>query len=120
MIENEETAIDLKKVDVKIIEFDKLLSTITDVDDRVKTLWIDVYRNATLDRMSAESLYTKLFILSHSNDNTHVECAPLITKYLERMHKSNEQLLQLADQVIAATKVETGNTAEDIYEQIGN
>ncbi len=118
--ETEALSINREKLTVEIRNFDELIRSVDDVDERVKLLWTSIYRNAVLDRSTTETLYTRLYMLAHADDVKHItECAPLMTKYLERMHKSNEQLLQLAEQILDATTADVKDQVDDIYDQMG-
>lgn len=86
----------------ELLDFDELLMDATDVDDRTKSLWIEIYRNACRDREVIDMLYTDItkFVLgsgSSTDPTAHAVHGPTITKYIEKISRANDQLLKLAD-----------------------
>jgi hypothetical protein len=60
-------------------------------------LWKEVYENAVNDRENAYVLYTGLYVQMQGSQSDHIAAGSIMSKYLERMCKSNEQILKLAD-----------------------
>jgi hypothetical protein len=107
----------LSKKDKKIKEFGDLLGNLSSTEDKKKMLWREVYENALIDRENANMLFSDLLIKSRNNVSNHQVYGPLMSKYLERMSKSNDQILRLAELV---SKEETTKTVsvDDIFNQI--
>lgn len=81
-------------------DFDELLVNADDLDQRTKSLWVQIYRNACSDREQASVFVTDLLReLTGSNPNAHAMHGGTVVKYLEKMAKANDQLLKLAEQV---------------------
>lgn len=96
------------------------------MDDRLKILWKQIYKNAIDDRKHALLVWTDLYIRVHGNPEMHALHGDRIAKYLERMEKANTQLLKLAEQVqrIKTTQEEEqlprGNSLYDKLEKISS
>jgi hypothetical protein len=50
--------------------------------------------------------------------NEHITIGPILAKYLERMNRSNEQLLKLADLIAKAEEQSTRIDPDDIFSKI--
>jgi len=109
---------EVKKKDTKIARFSDLLDSLDSTEDKKKLLWKEIYENALNDRESAGLLFTDLLTQSSGNSANHAMFGPIMSKYLERMAKSNDQILRLAELI---AKEETAQTisADDIFQQIG-
>lgn len=110
-----------ENINAKIVSFKKLLDEISTLEEKRKTLWLDVYTNALQDRDYALQMYTHLsgFVTSGGDPNVHALHGPNIAKYLERMSKANDQLLKLAELVSSAMEKDAESkipTAEDLYD----
>ena len=115
-----EKALDkVSKKENKIKEFSDLLDALENTQDKKKMLWLESYQNAVEDRESASVLFTDLMMQSTNNPTNHLQFGVLMTKYLERMSKCNDQILKLAELI---SKEEEKNTisADDIFSQIGD
>ncbi len=92
------------------------------IDDKTKALWKEVYENATLDRERALVLYEDLVQeCTGSGGLGHANHGITIAKYLERLEKSNAQLIKLSE-MIEASKAEEGKglSNDDLYNMMGN
>ena len=89
----------LIKSEEKIKNFSDLLDTLETTEDKKKLLWKESYQNALDDRESAHILLTDLIKVSLNNSTNHLQFGTLMAKYLERMSKSNDQILKLAELV---------------------
>ncbi len=107
----------------KIIEFKQLLNKITTLEDKRKTLWLDVYTNALQDRDNAFNMYTQLAGIVMLDPTQHAVHGQNISKYIERMNKSNDQLLKLAELIDVAMQ-RMGNdeslSVDEIYERMAD
>ncbi len=114
-----EKALDkIEQKEDKIKQFSELLDALENTQDKKKMLWREAYQNAVEDRESANILFTDLMMQSTNNSANHLQFGVLMTKYLERMSKCNDQVLRLAELI---SKEEEKNTmsADDIFDQIG-
>ena len=112
-----------ENINAKIASFKELLNTISNLEDKRKTLWLDVYTNALQDRDYAFQMYTHLSGFVSSDAQQHALHGPNIAKYLERMSKANDQLLKLAELVDAAIVKDVEDkqiTREDLYDMFSN
>ena len=106
-----------KKADAKIKEFSDLLDSLTNTEDKKKLLWKEAYQNAIDDRETAGILLTDLVIQSRGSHANHLQFGGLMTKYLERMNKSNDQILKLAE-LIAKEQEKDVLSDDDIFDKI--
>ena len=89
----------IKNDEEKIKNFSDLLDTLTKTEDKKKLLWKESYQNAIDDRENAHILLVDLMKVSMNNSTNHLQFGTLMSKYLERMSKSNDQILKLAELV---------------------
>ena len=111
----------LDKVDAKgekIKEFSDLLDSLHNTEDKKKLLWREAYQNALEDRESANILFTDLMMQSTNNSTNHLQFGTLMSKYLERMSKCNDQILRLAE-LIAKEEEKDTISSDDIFDEIG-
>jgi len=102
--------------DEKIKRFADLLESLESTEDKKKLLWKEIYDNALNDRESAGILFTDLLIQSRGNSANHSMFGAIMSKYLERMAKSNDQILRLAELL---AKEEQGSVdMNDIFSKI--
>ena len=88
---------ELQKSQDRLKKFRDLLGRIETADDNIKALWTEIYDNANADRERASMLYTDLFMDVKGSAEKHGLYGTQMAKYLERMCKSNDQLLRLAE-----------------------
>ncbi|MAF25498.1 hypothetical protein CL634_08005 [bacterium] len=112
-----EDAIDsVKTKEQKISKFSDLLDSLESTEDKKKLLWKEVYENALVDRENANILFTDLLLQSRGNSANHTVFGSIMSKYLERMAKSNDQILRLAE--IIAKEESSSISPDDIFSQI--
>ena len=112
----------VKSTDAKVKAFGNLLDSIEDLDDRKKLLWKEIYDNAINDRNLADMLFTDSWQrMNGQNALTHDAIGSTMAKYLERMCKSNEQILRLAELIQKAeekaNQIDTDNLFSEIVGQ---
>ena len=109
----------LTPTEQKLKDFADLLDTLTNSEDKKKLLWKDAYQNAIEDRETTNILVTDLLMQIQGNLTNHQTYGAIMSKYLERMAKSNDQILKLAE--IIAKEQEAANTIspDDIFNEIG-
>tara|TARA_A100001011_G_C13698338_1_gene590439 strand:- start:150 stop:488 length:339 start_codon:yes stop_codon:yes gene_type:complete len=109
-----------KNKEEKIKEFSDLLDNLVDTEDKKKLLWKESYQNAIEDRESASILLNDLLVTIPGNSANHSTHGSLATKYLERMSKSNDQIIKLAELVAKEQERENAVNPEDIFKSIGD
>ena len=102
----------------KIDEFSDLLDSLKNTQDKKKMLWKEIYENALTDRENASMLFTDAWKSMSGGSSEHVTLGSTMSKYLERMCKSNEQILRLAELIAKAEESETKINPDDIFSQI--
>jgi hypothetical protein len=119
MVDNLTEALEkLKKIEEKTKKFEEMLSELISIDDKKKLLWKEIYENSNMDRQNAYVLFVEAYTQMRTGTAEHVAIGSTLSKYLERMNKSNEQLIKLAE-IIA--KAETENSKidpDDLFSQI--
>ena len=101
----------------KVKQFSDLLDSIESLEDKRKFLWKEIYENALNDRECAAFLFSDLF-KDLTGSAQHAVAGTIASKYLERMSKSNDQLLKLAELISKAEEQSSKIDAEDIYSTI--
>ena len=107
-----------KSKEDKIAEFGDLLDTLGNTEDKKKLLWKEAYQNAIDDRMVASILVNDLLVTIPGNNGNHAMHGTLMTKYLERMSKSNDQILKLAEIIAKEQTSEENISTEEIFKQL--
>ena len=108
---------EVAKKNEKITQFADLLDSLSNTEDKKKLLWKEIYENALNDRESAGFLFTDLLTQSKGNAANHAMFGPIMAKYLERMGKSNDQILKLAE--LVAKEENSPVDVNEIYNKIG-
>lgn len=103
--------------DNKVKQFSDLLESIESLEDKRKFLWKEIYENALNDRECASFLFADLF-KDLSGSAQHAVAGTIASKYLERMSKSNDQILKLAELISKAEEQSSKIDPEDIYNTI--
>ena len=117
MSQNQEKFTDrVKKTEEKISKFSELLDSLENTEDKKKLLWREIYENSLNDRESARMLLTDLLVETRGNLANHGNYGTILTKYLERMSKSNDQILRLAE--LIAKEEDRSVDINDIYGKI--
>lgn len=107
-----------KAQQAKIDTFRELLDDLSSATDRKKMLWKEIYENALFDRANAEILFNEAYSSMNKTPTEHVTIGPILTKYLERMNRSNEQLLKLAELISKSEESSNKIDPEDIFSKI--
>jgi len=108
----------ISKKEKKIKEFSDLLDSLSDTQDKKKLLWKESYQNAIDDRETAGVLLTDLVLQCQGNQANHLQFGTLMSKYLERMSKSNDQILRLAELIAKEQERAEVISEDDIFKQI--
>ena len=108
----------IEKSKQKIKDFADLLDSIESVQDKKKALWKEIYENALTDRENAYILFNEAYSSMTNTAAEHISVGPILNKYLERMNKSNEQLLKLADLIAKAEEQSAKIDPDDVFSKI--
>lgn len=82
-------------------------------------LWQEIYGNATQDREKASMLITNLWKEITTDPEKHALYGTTMTKYLERMSKSNDQLVKLAELMAKTDDFDDSPPdLDDVYDRI--
>jgi hypothetical protein len=106
-----------KKQKNKIEQFSDLLDSLEGTEDKKKMLWKEAYENALYDRENANILLTDLLLQVKGSVPLHTSLGSIMSKYLERMSKSNDQILKLAE-LIAKEEDKSTISPDDIFSEI--
>jgi hypothetical protein len=109
-----------KSKEDKVKDFSDLLDGLQNTEDKKKLLWKESYQNALEDRESASILLNDLLVTIPGNPTSHSTHGSLATKYLERMSKSNDQILKLAELISKEQEKENAISPDDIFKSIGD
>lgn len=107
-----------QRAEKKVEQFSDLLSSLESTEDKKKLLWKEVYENAVADRENAAMLFTDAYIQMQSGTAEHINLGSTMAKYLERMNKSNEQILRLAELIAKAEQRNSKIDPDDLFSQI--
>ena len=108
----------LKKINNKVKNFSEILSGLQKTEDKKKILWKEIYENAIFDRENASILFTEAYATMDKKIDSHVLVGPTMAKYLERMCKSNEQILRLAEIISKVESEENSINTDDVFSKI--
>ncbi len=114
----EKTIDKLSKTERRVEQFSDLLDGLKSTEEKKKLLWKEIYENALVDRENASMLFTDAWKHMKGGTSEHATLGSTMSKYLERMCKSNEQILRLAELIAKAEENETKINPDDIFSQI--
>jgi len=98
-----------------------LLSSIEGLDDKRRALLLEIYNNAVIDRNNAYALLEVTVKMCESKSSEHSVHAKTMVSYIDRMAKSNEQLLKLAvhlNDIVVGKDDGGGGTPDEMYGEI--
>lgn len=109
-----------KKTNRQLQDFSALLDQLSSLEDKKKALWKQIYENSVTDRTNAYILFGDLYKNVHNNPNEHAVHGQTLSKYLERMEKSNQQLIKLAEMIDEVVEDEEDEMTDEemIYKTI--
>jgi len=110
----------LKKTELKVDGFSELLDSLESTESKKKLLWKEIYHNAIVDRANAGMLFTDAFKQMQAGTTEHITLGPTLSKYLERMCKSNEQILRLAELITKSEERASRIDPDDIFSKIND
>ena len=108
------------KKEHQIKNFADILDSIDSLEDKKKMLWKEIYENALEDREKAKMLFNDAYISMQGGINEHMNIGAIMSKYVERMSKSNDQILKLAELISKEEEKSETISNEDIFSQIGD
>jgi hypothetical protein len=106
------------KKETQIKNFSDILDNIDTLKDKKKVLWKEIYENALEDREKAKILFNDAYISMSGGTNEHMNIGSIMSKYIERMSKSNDQILKLAELIAKETEKSEEISTDDIFSQI--
>jgi hypothetical protein len=108
----------IQKDKSKIEQFSDMLESLEMSEDKKKFLWKEAYQNAIDDRENAHILFVDLLKVSINNSTNHLQFGTMMSKYLERMSKSNDQVLKLAELIAKEEEKSEAINPDDIFNKI--
>lgn len=109
----------VERLDEGVQNFSDLLDAIDSLSDQKKSLWREIYYNAIIDRRAAYVLYNDLLPGVIGQSAQHAIHGPIMAKYIERVSRSNDQIIRLAELVAEAQSMENSSIdTNDIFNKI--
>jgi hypothetical protein len=108
----------IKEKQKKIKDFAEILDSLETAEDKKKLLWREIYENAITDRENAYILFHEAYTNMMKSVSEHISVGPILNKYIERMNKSNDQLIKLAELISKAEEKAIKIDADDLFSQI--
>ena len=102
----------------KIKNFSDILDNIGSLEDKKKMLWKEIYENSLEDREKAKMLFNDAYISMQGGVNEHMNIGAVMSKYLERMCRSNDQILKLAELISKEEEKAESVSDDDIFNRI--
>lgn len=104
----------------KIENFADILDSIETLENKKKMLWKEIYENALEDREKSKLLFNDAYISMQGGVNEHMNIGSIMSKYIERMSKSNDQILKLAELIAKEEEKTEAISDDDIFSKINN
>lgn len=119
IINFDDQIVEVNKLDIekKLQNFIELLKTIENMDDKKKQLWREIYENAVIDRQNAFAMFYSLTKIVQDKSIEYGVHARSLSSFLERMAKSNDQLIKLAQLIAEEQRKSEEFNSVDIYNQ---
>jgi len=102
----------------QIKNFSDILDAIDTLENKKKALWKEIYQNAIEDREKAKLLFNDAYISMQGGVNEHMNIGSVMSKYMERMCKSNDQILKLAELIAKEEEKSETISDDDIFGKI--
>ena len=106
------------KKEKQIKNFSDILDTLDSLEDKKKMLWKEIYENALEDREKSKMLFNDAYISMQGGVNEHMNIGAIMSKYIERMSKSNDQILKLAELIAKEEEKSETISDDDIFGKI--
>lgn len=107
-----------EKKENQIRNFSDILDNIDSLEDKKKMLWKEIYENSLEDREKAKMLFNDAYISMQGGVNEHMNIGGVMSKYLERMCRSNDQILKLAELIAKEEEKSETISEDDIFSKI--
>lgn len=107
-----------EKKEKAIQNFSDILDGIDSLENKKKMLWKEIYENSLEDREKAKMLFNDAYLSMTSDINTHMNVGAIMSKYLERMCRSNDQILKLAELIAKEEEKAETFSDDDIFGRI--
>jgi len=107
-----------EKIEKKSELFSELLDSLESTENKKKLLWKEIYDNAISDRLNAYMLFTGVYTNMGNSTADHISVGSTLSKYLERMNKSNDQLIKLAELIAKEEERSEAVDPDDIFSKI--
>lgn len=109
-----------KETEKNIKSFEELIDSLSTAHDKKKALWKQIYENAVKDRRNCYVMFLDLYSKVHGNGSEHAIHGATLAKYMERLNKSNEQLLRLAEIIEEAVTIDEDEVTDEnsIYNRL--
>lgn len=114
---SEKKELEVENKESKIKNFSCILESLETTKDKKKQLLLEAYQNALEDREDAGILLSDLMMQTVGNSATHVINGPIMTKYLERKSKANDQILKLIE-LLLKEEDRSSMSNDEIFDQI--
>ena len=99
-------------------DFEEVVNSAKGLDEKKRLLWKQIYKNAVDDRASAGILFTNAFSSMGQAATDHIAMGTTLVKYLEKMSKANQQLLELSSIISRDDEQNSQVDPDDIFRQI--
>lgn len=109
---------EVEKQSASLYDFEVLLDNAKKIDEKQRLLWKQIYRNAVDDRSSAAVLFEKAYATMGNQSTDHIALGATLVRYLEKMSKSNQQLLELSSLITQGEEESMKINPDDIFRQI--
>ncbi len=106
------------KKESAIKNFSDILDNIDSLEDKKKMLWKEIYEHALEDREKAKMLFNSAYIDMQGGITDHMNIGSVMAKYLERMCRSNDQILKLAELIAKEEEKSSKISDDDIFSKI--
>ena len=107
-----------EKKEQKLKNFADILDTLESLEDKKKMLWKEIYEHSIEDREKAKLLFNDAYISMQGGVNEHMNIGSIMSKYIERMSKSNDQILKLAELIAKEEEKSEQISDDDIFARI--
>ena len=107
-----------RSVEERIRDFGGIVEDIESLDDKTRRLWKEIYENAIADRQNSYVMFTKLVKIAGDKTSEHAVHGKSIATYIERMQRSNDQLVKLAELIADAKKKDESLNPNELFDQI--
>ena len=108
-----------RTVEDRIRDFSNLLNEIESLNDKKKRLWTEIYENAISDRQNSYAMFLRLAKIVQDKSSEHAVHGKTMSGYIERMSKSNDQLIRLAELIAKAEEESEEINPDEVWSKIG-